>query len=106
MCANNAEGIYEVLSPWAEADPVPQKRMAPRLTDLAGKKIGLLRNNKRAAEPMLTVALQRLKELYPGLEFSWFRGNTFSVSQLEKSRLKEFEDWIKSMDAVVAAVGD
>jgi hypothetical protein len=106
MGANNAEGVYEVLSPWAEADPVPQKGLAPRLTDLTGKKIGLLRNNKRAAEPMLTVALQRLKERYPGLEFSWFRGNAFSVSQLEKNRLQEFEDWIQSVDAVVAAVGD
>jgi hypothetical protein len=99
-------GVYEVLSPWAEADPVPQKRLAPRLNDLKGKKIGLLRNNKRAAEPMLAVAAQRLKERYPDLEFSWFRGNAFSVSELEKARRQEFEDWIKSVDAVVAAVGD
>jgi hypothetical protein len=106
MCANNAEGVYEVLSPWAEADPVPQKRLAPRLTDLAGKKIGLLRNNKRAAEPILQVTAQRLQERYPGLEISWFRGRAFSVSELEKNRRQEFEDWIKSVDAVVAAVGD
>jgi hypothetical protein len=106
MYANKAEGTYEVLSPWAEADPVPQKRLTPRLMGLAGKKIGLLCNNKRAAEPILTVAAQRLRERYPGLEISWFRGRSFSVSELEKSRRGEFEDWIKSVDAVVAAVGD
>jgi hypothetical protein len=102
----SAEGVYSVLSPWAEADPVPQKGLAPRLTELRGKKIGLLRNNKRAAEPILRVAAQRLQERYPGLEFSWFLGKHFSVSELEKDRRQEFEDWIKSVDAVVAAVGD
>jgi hypothetical protein len=104
--SSNSEGVYEVLSPWAEADPVPQKRLAPRLMDLKGKKIGLLRNNKRASEPMLIVASRRLQERYPGLEFNWFLGNHFSVSELEKDRRQEFEEWIKSVDAVVAAVGD
>ncbi len=104
---NTSSGAaYEVLSPWAEADPVPQKKLAVRLTDLKGKKIGLLRNNKRAAEPILTVAARRLKERYPDLEFSWFKANSFSVSELEKNRRQEFEDWINSVDAVVAAVGD
>jgi len=95
-----------VLSPWAEADPVPLRGLTPRLTDLAGKKIGLLRNNKRAAEPILTVAMNRLKEKYPSIEFSLFRGTTFSVAELEKNRINEFDDWIKSVDAVIAAVGD
>jgi hypothetical protein len=101
-----ASGSYEVLSPWAESDPIPLKGLAPRLNDLKGKKIGLLRNNKRAAEPILAAASRILKEKYPDTEFSWFRGRTFSVSELEKNRLTELEDWIKSVDAVVAAVGD
>ena len=97
---------YEVLIPWSEADPIPLKGLAPRLTGMAGKNIGLLRNNKRAAEPILNVAARKLKERFPTIELSWFRGNTFSVSALEKARLTEFEDWIKSVDAVVAAAGD
>ena len=104
--ASKSGAIYEVLSPWAEADPIPLKGLAARLTNLAGKKIGLLRNGKRAAEPILTVTEKRLRERYPTTEFVWFRGRTFSVSELEKDRLKEFEDWIKSVDAVIAAVGD
>jgi hypothetical protein len=35
---------YEVLGPWAEADPIPSRGINPRITDLAGKKIGLYRN--------------------------------------------------------------
>jgi hypothetical protein len=100
------QSSFETLSPWAEADPLTLIGLAPRLSSLAGKKIGLLRNNKRAAEPILNTAARKLKEKYPDIEFSWFKGEAFSVSEFEKSRLKEFEDWIKSVDAVVAAVGD
>ncbi len=99
-------GSFEVLSPWADADPIPLKGLAPRLTSLEGKKIGLLRNSKRAGEPILKAASQRLKERYPDITFSWFRGNTFSVSELEKNRLPEFEDWLRGVDAVLAAAAD
>jgi hypothetical protein len=54
----------------------------------------------------LNAASRLLKEKYPDLEFSWFRGNTFSVSEQEKNRLPEFEDWIRSVDAVIAATAD
>jgi hypothetical protein len=104
--ASQYNANYEVLSPWAEADQVPLQGLASRISDLAGKKIGLLRNGKRAAEPILTVIEKILQKKYPAAEFTWFRGRTFSVSELEKDRLQEFEDWIKSVDAVIAAVGD
>jgi hypothetical protein len=104
--ADSTKGMFEVLSPWAEADPVPLKGLSGRLDSLNGKKIGLLRNNKRAGEEILKVAARRLKERYPDIEFNWFKGNSFSVSSLEKKRLPEFEDWIKSVDAVLAAAAD
>ena len=98
--------MYKVLSPWAEADPIPLKGLAPRLIDLTGKKIGMLCNNKRAAEPILTMAEKKLKEKYPSAGFTWFNTESFSISALEKERIPEFEAWIKEVDAVIAAVGD
>ena len=106
MNAGKASVSYEVLNPWAEADPIPLKGLAPRVTDLAGKKIGLLCNNKRAAPLILNVAERILKERFPTSEISWFRARSFSVSSLEPENLAKFEDWIKGVDAVVAAVGD
>jgi hypothetical protein len=104
--ANKSSGNYEVLSPWAEADPKPLKGLAPRLTDLAGKKIGLLSNNKRAAPLILDAAERILKERFPTVETSWFKAQSFSVSSLEPDNLSKFEDWLNRVDAVVAAVGD
>jgi hypothetical protein len=99
-------GVYEVLSPWAEADPIPLRGLSPRLNNLAGRKLGLLCNNKRAAPVILDIAEKILKERYPGAVMSRFNARTFSVSALERDRKEEFDDWIKGVDAVIAAVGD
>jgi hypothetical protein len=105
MSAANA-AAYEVLSPWAEADPKPLNGLAPRLDGLDGKRIGLLVNNKRAA-PLIQDAAERLvKERYPAATVSRFWAESFSVSALEPQRKGEFEDWLKGLDAVIAAVGD
>jgi hypothetical protein len=106
MSPNITSTSYEVLSPWAEADPVPLKGLAPRLSSLAGKKIGLLCNNKRAAPLILNTTERILKERFPTSHTSWFRAQSFSVSSLEPNNLEKFDDWIKGVDAVVAAVGD
>jgi hypothetical protein len=106
MTANKASASYEVLSPWAEADPIPLKGLAPRVTDLAGKRIGLLCNIKRAAPLILNVTERILKKRFPTSEISWFRARSFSVSSLEPENLAKFEEWINGVDAVVAAVGD
>ena len=105
MNAENAS-TYEVLSPWAEADPIPLKGLSPRLEDLAGKKIGLLCNNKRAAPLIIDIAEKILRARYPDVKTSTFHARTFSVSALERDRKGELDDWIKSVDAVIAAVGD
>ena len=106
MSADKASTSYEVLSPWAEADPIPLKGLAPRVTDLAGRKIGLLCNNKRAAPLILNAAERILKERFPTSETSWFRARSFSVSSLEPDNVAKFEEWINGVDVVVAAVGD
>lgn len=102
----NNSGVYEVLSPWAEADPVPLKGLSPRLDNPAGKKLGLLCNNKRAAPVILDAVERILKTRYPGAVTSRFNARTFSVSALERERKEEFDEWIRGVDAVIAAVGD
>ena len=106
MSSNKSDGQYEVLSPWAEADPIPIRGLAPRLTELAGKKIGLLCNIKRAASPILATVERKLKERFPTSEVSWFRMQSMSVSELEPQNKAKFEEWIKGVDAVIPAVGD
>ena len=100
---------YEVLSPWADADPVPLKGLSPRLTDLTGKKIGLFVNSKRAARPIMEVVADRLQKRYPTAELSWYVSRVseaVDVETTEKVRQQEFQKWVNSVDGVVLAVGD
>jgi hypothetical protein len=97
---------HEVLSPWAEADPVPLRGLSPRLDTLSGKKIGLFANFKRAAVPITTAIEKRLKEKYPNIQTSLFHSTLPNVTETETVNREKFIAWIKSVDAVVGAVAD
>lgn len=105
MADTKTNGQYEVLSPWAETDPIPLKGIAPRLTDMTNKTIGLLVNGKRASAPMQEIVEARLKERFPTLKFSRFRptGNREVNETADKD---DFHQWIQGLDAAVTAVGD
>ena len=64
---------YEVLSPWADVDPVPLRGINPRPRDLAGKKIGLFLNQKRAAHLSLSAFEKELLERFPSATTSWYK---------------------------------
>ncbi len=103
---DGSEYLYEVLSPWAEVDPVPLRGISPRLDSLAGKKIGLFANFKRAARPIQAEVEKRLKERFPGIETSLFDSSLPNVDERETANKEKFTAWAKEMDAVIAAVGD
>src|ERR1039458_189421 len=100
----------EVLSPWAEVDPLPLRAINPRLSTLEGKKIGLFANSKDVARPILKVVEQRLKERFPSAEISWYvpaEKYQYNIVQIERPENKGvFEAWLKGVDAVIAAAGD
>jgi len=101
-----SESLYEVLSPWAEVDPIPVRGISPRVDTLAGKKIGLFANFKRAAKPIQEVVERRLKERFPDCDTSLFDSTLPNVTETETKNLEKFTAWAKDVDAVIAAVGD
>ena len=98
-------GTYEVLSPWAEVDPVPQKGISPRLPELRGRRIGLFHNNKVAAKPILDAVEAELRNRFGDLEVARF-GRTAHVDVADTPDRAAYEEWVKEVDAVVLAVGD
>jgi hypothetical protein len=106
MTAKTADAVYDVLSPWAQADPVPLHGLARRIDKLDGKKIGLLQNGKRAAQPILDATERLLKERFANIKISRFIGTGMSITAEEPERMPAFDDWLKGVDAVITAVGD
>jgi hypothetical protein len=107
MSNGKSNGQYEVLSPWAEADPIPLKGISPRIKDLAGKKIGLFCNSKRASKPIMTAIAEKLKERYPNSEINRYEAEeSFLIVQAEGKNRVKFREWAKELDAAIVAVGD
>lgn len=94
---------YEVVSPWADVDPIPLKGIVPRIKDLNGKKIGLYRNFKRAAKPILVAVESKLKERFPTCETIWYTAESGPGIKKEDVGVNQ---WLKEVDTVIAAVGD
>jgi hypothetical protein len=96
---------YEVLSPWAEIDPVPVKGISPRLEDMTGKTIGFFLNSKIAAEPMSDVIEEELKAKVPSLRFTRFV-RIPNISMAETPEKEKYVKWIEGLDAIIYTHGD
>jgi hypothetical protein len=98
-------GQYEVLNPWAEAEPKPLSPISDRVMGLAGKKIGLFMNYKRAAPLILRAVQRKLSEKFPTAQFSEFLfKQNYDISGT--SEIQELDGWLKGLDTVIAAIGD
>jgi hypothetical protein len=97
---------FEVLSPWADVDPIPLRGISPRITTLAGKKIGLFVNPKRAAMPIAESIQKRLGTMYPDAQTIIFHDTEANVNVIETKNKEKFIAWAKGLDAAIAVVGD
>ena len=90
--AQDAAGVqYEVLSPWAEVDPIPLRGISPRVDTLAGKKIGLFANFKRASRPILASVEKRLRSMYPNCETSLFDSDNQYIRDIKREEAHGIE---------------
>jgi hypothetical protein len=103
---NQRSTEYEVLSPWADADPVPLRGIAPRPADLAGKNIGLYSNRKRAAQLTLDAVERELLAKFPSARTSRYECTTVNTPEMLTDGKARFEAWVASVDAVVLSVAD
>ncbi len=103
---DSSEIQYEVLSPWAEVDPVPLRGISPRIDSLAGKKIGVFANYKRAALPIARSLQKKLNTVYPDSETSLFHSSEWNVTEIETEDRDKFMAWVQGVDAVILVVGD
>ena len=102
------DAVFDVLSPWAETDPLPLQGINPRVTDLRGTRIGLYANYKRAAVPIQDAVEAELRARY---------GSDVSIRRFEQQGSQDigssedegrrFAEWLeKEVDSVIVAVGD
>jgi hypothetical protein len=97
---------YSVQGPWAEVDSIPLKGISRRIDGLAGKKLGIFVNYKRAAQPISLALEKRLKAKFPSSEISFFQSPEWNVSEIETKDKDKFTAWAKGVNAIILLVGD
>ena len=97
---------YEVLSPWPDVDPVPLRGITARPQDLAGKRIGLFLNEKRAAHLTLSAFERELLQRFPSTTTSWYKCTGHNIPEALTEGKARFEAWVGTVDAVVLSGAD
>jgi hypothetical protein len=89
----------ELLNPRGVIEAKPVLALAPRVTDLAGKRVGLYWNSKPGMDNFFRVFDELLKKRYPTATTTLLRG-AFLI------RDEDIEAWLPQIDTFVYGVGD
>ncbi|HEU0166658.1 MAG TPA: hypothetical protein VFS62_02695 [Chloroflexota bacterium] len=84
--------------------PVAQHSIAPRLTTLNGKRVGLLHNIKPNAKELLIAMSEVLRERYPSVEIGHPVLTDGSMRMLATG--EQLESIAKANDLVLTGLGD
>ncbi|MDO8567680.1 MAG: hypothetical protein Q7R57_03075 [Dehalococcoidales bacterium] len=98
-----AEITLKVLNPRAEVEKAPEINASPRLNDLAGRKIALLKNGKSGAELLHPYLEDALKQSIPGVKLQTWLVPLSRTPEEKAPILKEIADYA---DGVIALIGD
>lgn len=98
---------YEVLRPWADVDPIEPRGIAPRVSDLDGKTIGLFAFFKEWGPVIMQEVERQMKEKFPKAKFSHYHYPEHVAEVVKDDNYKEsFEKWVNEVDTVVTGHGD
>jgi len=94
------------LDPTASAEDTEQKPLAERIDSLDGKRIGLVGNGKQAAEPVLNVVEERLREQYDDVSIEYYLVEELNMLK-DDSVLEDIGEWsADTVDVAITAMGD
>lgn len=94
-----------MYDPVADSESTETKPIAPRVESLAGKRIGLFDNGKPAAEPLLAVVEELLREEYPDATIDHYAVDHLNRIKNEEE-LDSIEAWAETIDVCIGAIGD
>jgi hypothetical protein len=94
------EMFMEVLNPGGDTEII-YRMPAKRLSDLKGKTMAVIDNQKDGGREFLNIIKTFLEKDFPGIKFV-----DLSKRYGESFRMKNFLDQIRGVDAVLYALGD
>ncbi len=92
----------KVLNPRGEIEAIRTYALAPRVSDLAGKRIAMVHNQKSGARTFLDAVAELLKAKYPDITF--IDQYTATINLAKDPAF--YEEVAKSADAFIFGSGD
>lgn len=92
--------VIDVMNPRGEIEIVYRKP-APRISDLKGKKIGLIDNKKAGARAFLNTIQNLLQREFAGIQFI-----NLSKEFNEQFRMDKYMNQLGGVDGVIYSTGD
>ncbi len=89
----------ELLNPRGEIEPAKTSALAPRVSDLDGKRVGLYWNGKPGIDNFFAVVEENLKKRFPNVTTTLLRG-AMEITD------KDAQSWAPQIDTFIYAVGD
>jgi hypothetical protein len=81
---------------------VEEHKLAPRLSTLQGKKLGILDNSKTNADRYLTMVAEELQELYGVAEYRMITKENLG----SPARPELLEELVRDSDFIITGIGD
>jgi hypothetical protein len=100
-CSINEEISLEVLNPKGVIEPPQTLGLAPRIPDLAGKKVALIPNIKQGVANLFDVLEELLKQRYPDVTVL-----RYPARLLRQELAEEFQQVAEECDVFIHAIGD
>lgn len=95
-----------LLDPTASAESTTQEPLAPRVDTLAGKRIGLVGNGKQAAEPVLNIVEECLRDRYEDCTIEYYLVDELNMLKDEAVQA-DISAWAaETVDLAITAIGD
>ena len=94
----------EVLNPVADISKQQDVSLAPRLSDLSGKTIGLFWNTKPSGDVLNQHTAQLLASKYEGIHFKEYAGSEGATYRLASTG--DLDTMAKECDAVIGSLAD
>ena len=95
--AANGAVAFKVLNPRGEIEPPPTLIPTPRVTELAGKKIGLYLNGKGGTSVFFDTVEKLLKEKFPSVTVLRYTGAFDPGDKLAAKIAKECDTFINGV---------
>lgn len=104
---NSTDPVYRVVSPIGKTAGSDPTKLAPPVSDLAGKRVGEVWNHNGKGERVFPIVREQIRRRYPGVEFIDYRAFGDTHGPKEREVMADLPNKLRELgvDVVISGLG-